>query len=179
MAVCILIDLPTVKLNCHQPKSTTSAPSSPPKPAPAAAPVRKPATVAAAKPAPAAGPSKPPPASGKAGPSKSLAVSPSEPVKYRFTPEEAASRASEAIPSRYHTDLADPAWKVRLEAAEEMVKWVGEEGGADVDSEIMMRFIGKTPGWGEKNFQVSLACEMANYLADTCRFLGSCIKSWP
>ena len=36
-----------------------------------------------------------------------------------------------------------------------MVKWVEEEGGAEkVDSEVMMRFLGKTPGWAEKNFQV-------------------------
>lgn len=45
---------------------------------------------------------------------------------------------------------------MRLEAAEELVAWVGEGGGAEaVDSEVMMRFLGKTPGWGEKNFQVS------------------------
>lgn len=36
-----------------------------------------------------------------------------------------------------------------------MVKWVEEEGGDQVDSELVFRFLGKTPGWGEKNFQVS------------------------
>ena len=30
-----------------------------------------------------------------------------------------------------------------------------EEGAEKVDSEVMMRFLGKTPGWGEKNFQAS------------------------
>ncbi len=76
-------------------------------------------------------------------------------MKYRFTPEDAAGRAANDIPASYHTALADAAWKVRLESAEELVKWVGEDGGAEkVDSEVMMRFLGKTPGWGEKNFQV-------------------------
>ena len=36
-----------------------------------------------------------------------------------------------------------------------MVKWVEEGGGDAVDSEVVFRFLGKTPGWGEKNFQVS------------------------
>lgn len=44
---------------------------------------------------------------------------------------------------------------MRLEAGEEMVKWVEEEGGDKVDSEVLFRFLSKTPGWGEKNFQVS------------------------
>jgi cytoskeleton-associated protein 5 len=85
-----------------------------------------------------------------------LAISPSEPVKFRHSSEDAAAKADDLIPASYHTKLADGAWKVRLEAAEEMVKWVDEEGGDQVDSEVLFRFLGKTPGWGEKNFQVSL-----------------------
>lgn len=131
-----------------------------------AAPTKAPPARLAAKPKPAPAPtvSPPKPVAGKPAPSKSvakagssktLAVSPSEPVKYRFTPEDAAGRAANDIPASYHTALADAAWKVRLESAEELVKWVGEDGGAEkVDSEVMMRFLGKTPGWGEKNFQV-------------------------
>lgn len=109
------------------------------------------------KPAPpVAGPSKP---AAKAGPSKTLAVSPSEPVKFRYTPEDAAAKAAEAIPADYHTKLADAAWKTRLESAEEMIKWVEEGGGDATDSEVLFRFLGKTPGWGEKNFQVSLMAD--------------------
>lgn len=92
--------------------------------------------------------------SAKAGPSKSLAVSPTEPVKYKYTPEDAAAQAADAIPQEYHTKLADGAWKVRLEAAEEMVKWTEEGAAETTDSEILFRFLSKTPGWGEKNFQV-------------------------
>ncbi|TXT09213.1 hypothetical protein VHUM_02687 [Vanrija humicola] len=131
-----------------------------PSPTKAAPPARAAPPKAAAPKMPppaAAGPSKPAAATGsKPGAAKTLAGSPTDPVKYRYSPEEAAARAEEAIPANYHTALADAAWKVRLEAADEMVKWIGEDGGAEaVDSEIMMRFLGKTPGWGEKNFQVS------------------------
>lgn len=127
-------------------KPASSAPTAASKPS---APVKKP------PPSAAAGPSKPP-TGAKPGSSKTLAVSPSEPAKYRFTAEDAAAQAVNVIPADYHTKLADAAWKVRLEAAEAMVKWVEAEGGAEkVDSEVMIRFLGKTPGWGEKNFQVS------------------------
>lgn len=123
-----------------------AATAAPPAPKPIAPPAKKPT------PAPTAGPSK---SAAKAGPSKTLAVSPTEPVKFKYTPEDAAARASDVIPAEYHTKLADGAWKIRLEAADEMIQWV-ESGAADsVDSEILFRFLGKTPGWGEKNFQVS------------------------
>ena len=48
-----------------------------------------------------------------------------------------------------------------------MVKWVDEEGGAEkVDSEVMFRFLGKTPGWGEKNFQVSSSAKTSTFWTD-------------
>lgn len=128
----------------------SSATPSPTK-APAA---RAPAAKPAPKAAPAAGPSKPAPA-GKPGAAKALTSSPSEPVKYRYSSDDAMAKAEELIPASYHTKLADSAWKVRLEGADEMVTWVSEGGGDEVESEIMMRFLSKIPGWGEKNFQVS------------------------
>lgn len=131
-------------INNQAAKSSVAPPAAAPRPAPSA--VSRPA------PTPAAGPSKP---AAKAGPSKTLAVSPSEPVKYRYSPEDAADKALEAIPGDFHTKLADAAWKTRLEASEEMIKWVEEGGGAAIDSEVLFRFLCKTPGWGEKNFQVS------------------------
>lgn len=151
------------RMQAATPASEDSAPPSPGRPPasppPKSTPVRKvgpPATKPPPKAAPppaAAGPSKP---TAKGG-AKALASSPSEPVKYRYTPEDAAARAAELVPANFHTALADGAWKVRLEAADEMVAWVNDEGAEQVDSEIMMRFLCKTPGWGEKNFQVSCA----------------------
>lgn len=155
-----------------------AAESSPPKPAPVKkAPVLSSARPAAPKPA-AAGPSKPAAAPAKAGASKTLSVSPSEPVKYKYSSDDALAQAADLIPADYHTKFADAAWKTRLEGAEEMVTWVSEgDGATKVDSEIMMRFLGKTPGWGEKNFQVSFSIT-----ALTCRcrqrYSRSC-RSWP
>jgi cytoskeleton-associated protein 5 len=123
----------STKLTGQAPKA---APASPPKPA--APPAKK-----------AAAPS------AKAGPSKSLAISPSEPVKYRYSNDDALAQATDLVPGNFQTQLADGAWKVRLEAAEEMIKWVEEEGADKVDSEILIRFLGKFPSWNEKNFQVS------------------------
>lgn len=94
-------------------------------------------------------------ATGAAGPAKALASSPSDPVKFRYSSDEAAAQAADLIPANFHTALADPAWKVRLESAEELVTWTENEGATAVDAEIMMRFLSKTPGWNEKNFQVS------------------------
>jgi cytoskeleton-associated protein 5 len=121
------------------------------KPAAAPAPIKRPAPTPAAAPPVAA--KAPPPA--KAGAAKTLAVSPTEPVKYKYNPEDAVAQAAEIIPAAYQTQLADGAWKVRLEAAEAMVKWYEDGAAETVDAEIMMRFLSKTPGWGEKNFQVS------------------------
>lgn len=100
---------------------------------------------------------KKPAPSAKAGPSKTLAASPTEPVKYRYSNEDALAQAADLIPANFRTALADSAWKVRLESAEEMIKWVEEEGAEKVDSEIMSRFLGKIPGWNEKNFQVGVS----------------------
>ncbi|ORY29668.1 armadillo-type protein [Naematelia encephala] len=136
-----------------KPASAESSASSSPAKAPAPPAVaRRPPPAAQPKSAAASKPSAP----AKTGSSKTLAISPSEPVKFRFSSEDAAAQAADAIPADYHTKLADGAWKVRLEGAEELLRWIDEEGGAQkVDSEVMMRFLGKTPGWGEKNFQVS------------------------
>lgn len=128
----------------------SSATPSPTKAPAARAPVTKPPPKAA----PSAAPPKAAPA-GKPGAAKALASSPSEPVKYRYSSDDAMARAEELIPAAFHTKLADSAWKVRLEGADEMVTWVSEGGGDEVESEIMMRFLSKIPGWGEKNFQVS------------------------
>jgi len=75
-------------------------------------------------------------------------------VKYRYSTDDALAQAADLVPANFQTQLADPAWKVRLEAAEEMIKWTEEEGAEKVDSEILIRFLGKYPGWNEKNFQV-------------------------
>ena len=58
------------------------------------------------------------------------------------------------VPSSIATEFADANWKTRLAALDEMNTWL-ESVIADVDSEVLVRFIAKK-GWNEKNFQASL-----------------------
>ncbi|CUA69428.1 Cytoskeleton-associated protein 5 [Mus musculus] [Rhizoctonia solani] len=124
------------------------------KKAPAAA--EKPA---AEKPAaPAAAPSKKLPPAVAAASAKSAKAAPpaTDTFKYKFTPEDADARSADLVPAQIQTDLVDAQWKVRLAALEEMSTWLdGELNEGEVESELLFRFFGKKPGWGEKNFQVS------------------------
>ncbi|RDX56874.1 ARM repeat-containing protein [Lentinus brumalis] len=120
---------------------------------------KKPAAVGGDVPAPAApAPKKLPPAVVAAGAKPSKGGAPPPPgaldsFKYKHTPEDADALATELIPAKFATDLADPNWKVRLAALEEMTDWVSGAAG-ELDSEVVVRFLGKK-GWNEKNFQVS------------------------
>ena len=62
--------------------------------------------------------------------------------KYKHTPEDAEALAAELIPAKFVTELGDSAWKVRLAALEEMTTWV-EGCVQDLDSEVVVRFLGK------------------------------------
>ena len=74
-------------------------------------------------------------------------------------PEDAEALAAELIPAKFVTELGDSAWKVRLAALEEMTTWV-EGCVQDLDSEVVVRFLGKK-GFNEKNFQVRIAAHFA------------------
>lgn len=93
---------------------------------------------------------------GKSGGTTALpALSASEPVKYKFSAEDAEAQAADLIPADIQAGLADGQWKERLGAAERLLSWI-EEGNADnAESEVIFRYLCKTPGWNEKNFQVS------------------------
>ncbi|KAN0064473.1 hypothetical protein ACQY0O_002099 [Thecaphora frezii] len=109
---------------------------------PAAAPA--PAAAAAKKAAAAGGGAR----GGKAG-----AASATEPVKYRFSSEDAEARAAELIPENIAAQLASGVWKERLTGMTEFNTWLDREVD-EVESEIIVRALGKKPGWKESNFQV-------------------------
>lgn len=120
----------------------------------------KKAAPAAEKPAAAAAaPSKKVPpavaaASGKAA--KAAPPASTDTFKYKFTPEDADALAADMVPAQMQTDLADAQWKIRLAALDEVTTWLdGELNGDGLECEVLIRFLGKKPGWGEKNFQVS------------------------
>ncbi|MCO5585355.1 hypothetical protein L7F22_039288 [Adiantum nelumboides] len=138
-----------------------------PSPAPAAA--RAPAAVSrgpparllagASKPAaakPAAAPTSRPAltakkAAGTAGSSKAAGVN--EPVKYRYHPDEAEARSNEIVPSHIQEELSTSVWKDRLAAMVKFNEWLKLECET-VESELIVRFLSRKPGWKESNFQV-------------------------
>ncbi|CAE6427811.1 unnamed protein product [Rhizoctonia solani] len=123
---------------------------------PAAAAEKPPAEKSTA-PAPAASKKLPPAVTAASAKSaKATPAAATDTFKYKFTPEDADARSSELIPAQIQTDLSDAQWKARLAALEEMSTWLdGELSGDGVESELVFRFLGKKPGWNEKNFQVS------------------------
>lgn len=76
-------------------------------------------------------------------------------VKYKFAPEDALAKAAEVVPDDIQTGFKSGAWKERLEAADKMTAWIQSDEGAEADSEVLFRYLSTSPGWGEKNFQVS------------------------
>ncbi|RUO96555.1 hypothetical protein BC936DRAFT_141846 [Jimgerdemannia flammicorona] len=156
-----------------QPPEDRSTESPPPEPAPTK---RKPPAKAAAasagapaakKPVAKATSAAPPPA--KKGGAKSA---PEEPLRYKFTPEDAEERAPDHIPAAILAQLADSAWKTRLAGNENAIilsyfasirnPWCvitalvciealySDYGDLDIDeieAEIVIRTLGKKPGF--------------------------------
>jgi cytoskeleton-associated protein 5 len=59
------------------------------------------------------------------------------------------------LPSEIFKGLADANWKERLAAVGSLFEWLEKDMGG-IDSEILVRYLSKKPGWKESNFQVSL-----------------------
>ncbi|CAO1624883.1 unnamed protein product [Parajaminaea phylloscopi] len=96
----------------------------------------------------------------------------SEPVKFRFTPDEAESRASEAVPPEIATQLSDSNWKERLAGIQALNGWVSKEADG-LESELVVRALGRKPGWKESNFQVlAEVFKLFQVLAEDCPTFG-------
>ncbi|KAG0267963.1 Microtubule-associated protein, microtubule dynamics during spindle orientation [Actinomortierella ambigua] len=134
------------------PKRKAPALSSAKKPAAAAASAAgKPAAAAATKkPVAAAAAVKAAPAAAAAAASK---AKDNEPLRYKFSSEDAAERAAEFLGSDLIAEFGDSAWKVRLAAMERLYEMVDEN--PDFESELIIRVLANKPGWKESNFQVS------------------------
>ncbi len=78
-------------------------------------------------------------------------------MRYKYSQEDAEAQAADIVPKEIQTGLADAQWKERLASSEQFVTWLEEGAAAMGESEILFRFMAKTPGWNEKNFQVRLA----------------------
>lgn len=145
-------------------KSIRAAPASSASAGPvssAAAPSGPPARLAAAV-------SKSAVSSGKAATaaSKAKAV---EPLKYKFTPEDAEAHIPMTFPADLMAELGDGNWKTRLAAVERLQSWLASEPSCE--GELVVRLLAKKPGWKESNFQVygkiMGLCESLSQSSDT------------
>ncbi|KDN53582.1 ARM repeat-containing protein [Tilletiaria anomala UBC 951] len=128
-------------------------------------PAKKPTTAPAKKPLGGSGPP-------KVGKPSGAAASATEPVKFRFTPEDAEGKAAELIPCEISGLISSANWKERLEGMTNFNTWLGGSV-SDIESELVVRTLGKKPGWKESNFQVlSEVYKVLRQLADTCPTFG-------
>lgn len=129
---------------------------------PVARPPPKAPTAAAATAATAA--RKPPAASSSAPPRKPAAPAKSapavkaakdEPLRYKVSDEDVLSRAEEFVPAEIMADISNSNWKTRLAAMEALYEFLDTTvAPGDTEAELIVRFLGKRPGWKDSNFQV-------------------------
>lgn len=119
-------------------------------------------------------PSRPsaPIASAKKGRSPAPAAAATEPVKFRFSQEDAETRASELVPQPIVDDLSNSVWKERLAGMGRLNEWLKVEVET-AEAELIARFLAKRPGWKESNFQVMAEVYVAlRTLAQDCPTFG-------
>ncbi|KAM3584347.1 hypothetical protein VKS41_003168 [Umbelopsis sp. WA50703] len=79
---------------------------------------------------------------------------PEEPVRYRFSPEDAEERITAYVPENIMAEIADSQWKIRLAAMESLYSHIEAMDPSEIEPEIIIRVLSKKPGWKEMNFQV-------------------------
>jgi cytoskeleton-associated protein 5 len=106
-----------------------------------------PSAPAAKKPAAAGAPS--------GGASKGNAKpTPTEPLRYKYSQEDAEAQAASVLPSEIIEELANSNWKARLAAIESLHDSLAGGEVSSCDAELVVRYLSKKPGWKESNFQV-------------------------
>ncbi|GAB5588997.1 hypothetical protein Unana1_03897 [Umbelopsis nana] len=97
------------------------------------------------------------PPSSASGPKKSAKLPPSapeEPVRYKFSPEDAEERITEYVPADIISQITDSQWKIRLAAMEALYSHLEQQDPSAIEPEIIIRVLSNKPGWKEMNFQV-------------------------
>ncbi|KAI9333804.1 armadillo-type protein [Obelidium mucronatum] len=92
-------------------------------------------------------------ASGAAG-SKKKNVS-EEPLTFKFSDDTAEAWMAEAFPGLNLAEFSDSNWKIRLGACHAFAETIKE--APSLEPEAIIRFLSKSPGWKESNFQVMTA----------------------
>ncbi|KAJ3293732.1 Microtubule-associated protein, microtubule dynamics during spindle orientation, partial [Blyttiomyces sp. JEL0837] len=78
-----------------------------------------------------------------------------EAVKFKFTDESAEEWVTANVQGFNLADLGDSNWKVRLAAMQAFLELVKTQPPETYEAEAILRYLGKTPGWKESNFQVA------------------------
>ncbi|KAI7835029.1 hypothetical protein BX661DRAFT_202747 [Kickxella alabastrina] len=119
-------------------------------PAPPQAPRKSPAAVAAAAAAAAAKP-------GAKGKPAAAGKDAGDAVKMRFANDDSLDEnIAGAIPEGVLTGFDSAKWKDRVEAMDQLKEHLGDQAasGSGVHPELVVRQLGRKPGWKESNFQV-------------------------
>lgn len=85
---------------------------------------------------------------------KDLSMNSVAPLQFRHSDEEALSVFEGILRPTLFAGLTDTNWKTRLESVEELLKSFSVAIPNEINCELLVRFIGKRPGWKESNFQV-------------------------
>lgn len=136
------------------------------KPAPSgiAKTTKKPNTAAAKKPI-----TKKPVGASSAPAKKSVA--PKVQIERDLSSETVDEMANESLPSEVLTGLIDTNWKNRLAAVEQLVDVIKQMETAQVSTQVIVRVVGKKPGFKDTNFQVAkLRLEVVKMLAENYPF---------
>ncbi|KAI9145343.1 armadillo-type protein [Paraphysoderma sedebokerense] len=86
----------------------------------------------------------------------SIATPADEPVRLRYTDEDAEDMMKELVGENILKELGDSNWKVRLAAVSAISDKLGTLSVGQVDAEIVTRVLNKKPGYRDNNFQVCM-----------------------
>ncbi|KAJ3118323.1 Microtubule-associated protein, microtubule dynamics during spindle orientation [Phlyctochytrium bullatum] len=129
-------------------KSATSA--APKKPASSSS------SAASSRPASSVGP-KPDAAKKKAGGASAAAPAAEETISFRYSEESADTWMQQNMTEVTLAEIGDSNWKTRLAAMQALLEVVKTKDPKSIEAEAVIRYLLKTPGWKESNFQVMTA----------------------
>ncbi len=115
-----------------------------------------------------AGLSKPATNAASQKPQQILSAAASDPVRYKYSQEDAEAQAAGILPGPIQTELGSAQWKERLTAMESLVAWLEDGAAESTEPELLVRSFAKTPSWNEKNFQVGRARDLGQCTCSSC-----------
>ena len=92
-------------------------------------------------------------------------------IERNLSSEEVDEMAAQIFPSDIMSGLIDANWKTRLAAVEQLADFIKQLDNADVNTQVIVRTLGKKPGFKDTHFQVAkLRVEIVKMLAENHPF---------